>query len=384
LRRHVSERLQQDWVSLTAWAGIAEAGMSQHSLSEQFELDARSDQPFLVLTLAAGAIATLGLLANSSAVVIGAMLIAPWMLPLRAAAFGILQGRLLLVGKALLTLLIGIALTVVLSVLLGASVGLPILGSEVAARTQPNLLDLGVALVAGAIAAYASVSSKAISSLAGTAIAVALVPPVCAFGLLLAKAQWSDALGAALLFAANLLGILSGALVTLAVCQPELRVNLWRSRLGLVSLLLTALLLIPLSGSFLSLMAQARRAAALEQIEQAITSSLKNRTLTLGKDSELINVRIDWSQNPPLIRAAVRVTNPRLPTPRQVADVQAYINQRQPIRYRLIVQRVSVDVIGPETEPNPIQSRLQGVTQDPISPEDIINELYGPDHQLPE
>jgi uncharacterized hydrophobic protein (TIGR00271 family) len=358
---------------LFACAGITKAGMSEQPLSEQFELDAHSDQPFLVLTLAAGAIATLGLLANSSAVVIGAMLIAPWMLPLRAMAFGILQGRLLLVGRALLTLLIGILLTVVLSVLLGTSVGLPILGSEVAARTQPNLLDLGVALVAGAIAAYASVSSKAISSLAGTAISVALVPPVCAFGLLLANAQWREALGAALLFTANLLGILTGALVTLAVSQPELRVNFWRSRLGLVSLLLTALLVIPLSGSFLSLMAQARRAAALEQIQQAITLSLRNRTLTLGKDSELINVEIDWSQNPPLIRAAVRVTNPRLPTARQVAAVQSYINQQQQIRYRLIVQRVSVDVIGPETEPNPTELLPQGDPWDQESPE-LINQ----------
>ena len=93
--------------------------MSDHPLNEQFELDARCDQPFVVLTLAAGAIATLGLLANSSAVVIGAMLIAPWMLPLRAAAFAILQGRLLLVGRALLTLVIGISITVVLSLLLG-------------------------------------------------------------------------------------------------------------------------------------------------------------------------------------------------------------------------------------------------------------------------
>jgi uncharacterized membrane protein len=104
---------------------------------------------------------------------------------------------------------------------------------------------------------------------------VALVPPVCAFGLLLAKAQWSEALGAVLLFAANLLGILSGALITLALCLPELRVSLWRSRLGVVSLLLTALLLIPLSGSFLTLMGKARRAAALDQIQNAITASLK-------------------------------------------------------------------------------------------------------------
>jgi len=327
--------------------------MNEPQLRDQFELDARADQEFVALTLAAGMIATLGLLANSSAVVIGAMLIAPWMLPLRAIAFAILQGRLRLVGTALLTLLIGVLLTLGLSTLVGLLVGLPILGSEVEARTQPNLLDLGVALVAGAIAAYASVRSKALSSLAGTAIAVALVPPVCAVGLLLAKAQWSNALGASLLFAANLLGILSGGLIALAICQPDLRLNLWRSRLGLVSLLLTGLLLIPLSGSFVSLVAQARRTAAQQQIQQAITTSLKNRTLTLGKDSELIQVGIDWSQNPPLIRAAVRVTNPRLPTPRQVAAVQTYINERQPIRYRLVVQRLSVDVIGPETEPNP-------------------------------
>ena len=327
--------------------------MPHHQLSDQFERDARSDQAFLALTLAAGLIATLGLLANSSAVVIGAMLIAPWMLPLRAAAFGILQGRLALVGRALVTLLVGIAITVGLSVLVGTWVGLPIFGSEVAARTQPNLLDLGVALVAGAIAAYASLSAKAISSLAGTAISVALVPPVCAFGLLLAKAEWGDALGAALLFASNLLGILSGALITLAICLPDLRVNLLRSRLGLVSLLLTALLLIPLSGSFVSLMAHARRTAALVDVQQAIRASLKNETITLGQDAELVAVKIDWDQNPPLIRASVRVTNPRLPTARQVAQVQAYINGRQPTRYRLVVQRVSVDVIGPEIMPNP-------------------------------
>ena len=337
--------------------------MRHHELSAQAALDARADSAFLALTMAAGVIATLGLLANSSAVVIGAMLIAPWMLPLRAAAFGILQGRLSVVGRALVTLLIGISLTAGLSVLLGAWVALPIFGSEVAARTEPNLLDLGVALVAGAIAAYALVSAKAIASLAGTAISVALVPPVCVFGLLLSKAAWGDALGAALLFAANLLGILSGALITLAICLPELRVNLWRSRLGLVSLLLTALLLIPLSGSFLSLMAQARRTAALADVQQAITASLKNRTITLGQEAELITVTIDWDQNPPLIRASVRVTNPQLPTARQVADVQTYINERQPIRYRLVVQRVSVDVIGPETEPNPPDLVPQGGEQ---------------------
>ena len=345
--------------------------MADRQLGDQFELDALADQEFVVLTLAAGMIATLGLLANSSAVVIGAMLIAPWMLPLRAMAFAILQGRLQLVGRALLTLLIGVVITVGLSTLVGLGVGLPLLGSEVAARTHPNLLDLGVALVAGAIAAYAAVRSKALSSLAGTAIAVALVPPVCAFGLLLAKSEWTSAAGAALLFAANLLGILSGALIALAICRPELRATLLRSRMGLASFLLTALLLIPLSGSFLKLVAQARRTASLHQVEQAIATSLRQNTITLGKDAQLVNVAIDWDQNPPLIRASVRVTNPRVPTARQVADVQTFINSRQPIRYRLLVQRLSVDVIGPETEPNPSDRR-------PATPAGDAPPLAGP------
>jgi uncharacterized membrane protein len=172
-------------------------------------------------------------------------------------------------------------------------------------------------------------------------------------GLLLSIQQWAPARGAALLFAANLLGILSGGLLTLVVSQASLRQQLWKSRIGLVSLLLTGLLLIPLTGSFLSLVAQAQRRVALQEVERAITESLRQRTITLGKDSDLTGVTIDWNQNPPLIKAAVSVSRPNLPTPKQVAAVQDFINRQQKFNYRLLVQRVSIDVIGPETAPNP-------------------------------
>jgi uncharacterized hydrophobic protein (TIGR00271 family) len=337
-------------------------------LGQQLEADARLDQEFVVLTAAAALIATLGLLANSAAVVIGAMLIAPWILPLRATAFAILRGRLSLVGRALMTLGIGVGATVVISALLGWIVGLAVFGSEVVGRTSPNLLDLGIAIVAGAIATYAKVRTKAISSLAGTAIAVALVPPVCVFGLLLAVGEWQKARGAGLLFAANLLGILSGALITLGITRPELRQRLFSSRLGLVSLLLTGLLLVPLSTSFLTLTAEARRQAALIRVEQAIDQSLRNETITLGQDSELVGITIDWAQNPPLIIASVRVSKPNLPTPRQVAAVQDFINSRQPYRYRLLVQRTSIDVIGPEAAPNPEAAPASGDGASPFVP----------------
>ena len=67
-----------------------------------------------------------------------------------------------------------------------------------------------------------------------------------------------------------------------------------------------------------------------------------------------MGLSIDWQQNPPLIRARVRVTDPELPTPKQVAAVQEFINRNQaPLRFRLVVQRTAVDLIGPETAPNP-------------------------------
>ena len=321
-------------------------------LSSQFEADARLDADFLVLTLAAGLIASLGLLADSAAVVIGAMVIAPWILPLRAAAFGMLRGRLGLVGTAMATLGAGIALTVLLSTLVGAGVGMPLLGQEVAARTSPNLLDLGIALVAGAAAIYAKVRSRAVSSLVGTAIAVALVPPVCVLGLLASDGQWTSARGAGLLFA-NLLGILSGALVMLAVSQPLLRRRLWHSRMGLVSLGFTALLLLPLSSSFVQLVRQSRQQLEQQRIERAIAKSLQTETLTIGRHSQLVGVSIDWKQSPPLIRVSVRVSQPNLPTPAQVAAVQSFINNQQPKPYRLVVQRSAIEIIGPEPAPIP-------------------------------
>jgi hypothetical protein len=68
----------------------------------------------------------------------------------------------------------------------------------------------------------------------------------------------------------------------------------------------------------------------------------------------MVGITIDWQQNPPLIRARVRVSDPGLPTSGQVAAVQDFINRNQaPLRFRLVVQRTAVDLIGPETAPNP-------------------------------
>ncbi len=325
-------------------------------LQQEFTADARFSQMFVVLTLGASLIASLGLLANSAAVVIGAMVVAPWIRPLQAMAFQGLRGSLPAFRRALRTLSVGVLLAVLMSVGVGWLVGLPSFGQEVVARTNPNLLDLGVALAAGAVAMFAKLRKEAISALAGLAIAVALVPPICVAGLSLSVGQWPEAAGAGLLFLTNLLGILSGAMVALSLLERPFRGRLLRSRLGLTSLGLTALLVLPLGGSFLNLLAQSRRQAAAQRIEELVELSLRNETLTLGRDAELESVHIRWDTNPPLIVARANVSDPELPTSSQVAAVQAFINRRQaPFRFRLVVQRSSIEVVGPEPRPVPPQ-----------------------------
>ena len=326
------------------------------ALRLDFERDARFSLVFVVLTLAASLIATLGLLANSAAVVIGAMVVAPWILPLEAMAFEVVRGSLPGVLRALRTLLQGVVLGVAVSMGVGWLVGMPTFGQEVLARTQPNLLDLAVALAAGGVAMFAKLRKEAISALAGLAIAVALVPPMCVVGLSLSAGLWSQAGGALLLFLTNLLGILSGAMVALSLLERPFRGRLLRSRLGLTSLMLTALLVVPLGGSFLKLLAHSRRQASEQRIEELVQQSLRNETITLGRDSRLEAVSIQWNQEPPLIVARATVSDPDLPTANQVAKVQQFINRRlAPRRFRLVVQRTAIEVVGPEA-PAPMPS----------------------------
>jgi uncharacterized hydrophobic protein (TIGR00271 family) len=330
----------------------AERTLRLDSLRQEFQNDARFGTVFVVLTLGAALIATLGLLANSAAVVIGAMVVAPWILPLEAMAFEVLRGHLPSFLRALRTLLLGVVLGVLVSVGVGWLVGLPSFGEEVIARTRPNLLDLAVALAAGGVAMFAKLRKEAISALAGLAIAVALVPPMCVVGLSLSAGLWTQAGGALLLFLTNLLGILSGAMVALSLLERPFRGRLLRSRLGLTSLALTAALVVPLGGSFFNLLATSRRQAQEKRIEELVQQSLRNETLTLGRDARLEDVSIQWDSDPPEITARATVSNPNLPTRAQVAEVQRFINRRlKPLRFQLVVQRSAIEVVGPEEPP---------------------------------
>ena len=158
-------------------------------------------------------VAVMGLSANSAAVVIGAMLLAPLMQPVLAAAacisMGLFRKSLRAVGHVLLATVWAIFLSYVLARIIGARE----LPDEVTSRTAPDIRDLIVALGAGTAGAYATVRKDASSSLPGVAVAVALVPPLGAVGMSIEAGRATLAEGALLLYTTNLAAIVLAASV---------------------------------------------------------------------------------------------------------------------------------------------------------------------------
>lgn len=294
---------------------------------------------YLVLIVGSCAIATFGLLSNSAAVIIGAMIIAPLMLPIRGLAFGSLAGDLRLFRKGAIAVTVGTLLAIVISSLLGLLVGIPSYGSEVLARSEPTLLDLGIAVTAGAISGYAKAEPKISGTLAGTAIAVALMPPVCVIDLGLSQANSSLSLGATLLYLTNLLGItLSCTLTFLLVGYAPFK----RAQKALVwMLVLTSVLIVPLGVSFVKLVRQA-------QLETSLKQALLDRTVTFQR-MELLKIQTEWLMTPPEVYLSVRAKENV--TPRQVQLLEEVIEQEIGKPFTLIFEVNQVEEVRRQEAP---------------------------------
>ena len=169
---------------------------------------------WLMLTLSV-TIAVMGLAADSAAVVIGAMLIAPMMTPLMTFAASVGLGLGKRAFQAAFLVVFGAVWSVAFAVLLARLLPTVTIGAEVLARTRPDVRDLIVAVAAGAAGAYATAREDMSGALPGVAVAVALVPPLAATGVLIDADQRVLAEGSALLFLTNLLAIIVSALIVL-------------------------------------------------------------------------------------------------------------------------------------------------------------------------
>ncbi len=167
---------------------------------------------FFTLLLLATVIATYGVLSNSTATVIGAMIVAPLMGPIMATAAAVVMGAATRALRSLALTITGIALVIAISYALSYFVPDVTISftqnDELASRISPGIYALITALAAGAAGAYITARAEIADSMGGVAIAISLVPPLCVVGIALSQGEWPAAGGALLLFVTNLLAIL--------------------------------------------------------------------------------------------------------------------------------------------------------------------------------
>jgi len=184
------------------------------SLFSSLREDSKLTSTFMILLILSTMIATFGLFINSSSVVIGAMLLAPLMQPIVSLSMGVLRQDSDLEFNGAKTIFWGVLAVLLTAAAISLFTPIEKLTTEMAGRLAPTILDLFVAIASGAAAAYAKSNEKIIGSLAGVAIAVALVPPLAVAGIGLGWGNWHMFSMAFLLFVTNLVGIVLSAAFT--------------------------------------------------------------------------------------------------------------------------------------------------------------------------
>lgn len=296
------------------------------ALQSRLETLSRLSIDFVVLLAGSTVIATLGLFQNSPAVIIGAMIIAPLMRPLVGLSLASLTADTRLLIRATATLTVGTIVGVVISSTLAFFFRTLELTPEIMARTHPTLLDLGVALFAGAVGAYCQADEKLSDSVAGVAIAVALVPPLSVIGIGLAFGAQTVWTGASLLYATNLVGItVAGALVFLFKGYTPLM----QAKQGLlISAAAMIVLMVPLALSM--------RELVLENlISGKIRNVLTQKTFTF-KGVQLQELKVLRFRTPMSVTATVVASDQPI-TANQVRLVQDFLTHEigVPITFRL-------------------------------------------------
>ena len=307
---------------------------------------------FFLLIVLSCTIATFGLITDSTAVIIGAMLVAPLMSPIMAISLSSVAGEQRMFKRAAVALLEGIALAIALSALtsllfyrlpLGALQEIP---AEILSRTRPSPFDLGIALAGGAAAAYALAQPQLSAALPGVAISTALMPPLCTVGIGITLQSPSVTFGALLLFLTNLLAIsFSGIVVYIWVGFRPLNMHRrWHGlpRSVLISLILVLLVTIPLSVLTIRSVQQANE-------EKVIRSVVEENVQDLP-DGQLVDMKVSYVNE--TVNLEISVMMPRQPSHQQLVDLQSNIAARleKSVALKLIViPMTELDPLVPPT-----------------------------------
>ncbi len=331
-------------------------------------VNAQLSAPFIIMNALATTVAAYGLLTNSTAVVIGAMIIAMLMGPIIGLALAMVDGDTRLLRNAITAEVVGAAMVTAIGFALGAIHRDFEITPEILARTQPNLLDMFIAIAGGAAGAYATLSPRVSAGLVGVAISTALVPPLASCGICLSRGLYPQAGGAFLLFATNLIAIQCASSVVL-YCFGFHRITErseedngnFAKRLA-IDALIFLLLAIFLSKQLISTVEN-------QQFEQGIKVNLERQLRTIP-GAYLTDVRYVESGGKTIVVAVV--STPNSITPEQTAILESRIGDTGRRRVELHVRSLLtkettaegyLHEISPQAEP------IERIVTDPSSAE---------------
>lgn len=288
------------------------------------EANALPSKMYFLMNALSAIIASYGLVANSPAVVIGAMLVAMMLGPITGVALAIIDYRMPLLRKSLFTVAAGGALVVVIGFIVGLlHQGQP-LTNEILSRTQPTSMDLMIALAGGTAGAYAMISPHLSVAVVGVAVATALVPPLAASGILLSNGEISLGLGALLLAMTNIIAIqFTNAMVLWFTGFRRLVDDDYKSGTYLTFFRRNAVTLLLLIGLGIYLTLNLNTIAKQQQFETNVKTNIND--YFIDKGNVLTNTQFEKHDGYQTIRAVVR--GETVPTSYDVRQIEAKITQ---------------------------------------------------------
>jgi len=370
VRQHTRRMVMGTWLRRAGWRLFdILPTLDLHQQTQVYKTIRDGAQPkidFFVMMGLSSAIATFGLVQNSAAVIIGAMLVAPLMAAIFGLSLGIVRGDVRLLRRATSATARGMLLAISVAVLLTLIIPERRLSNEILLRTHPNLLDLGVALASGAAGAYALCRKEVSAALPGVAIAAALVPPLATIGIGLAHWNGAVAGGALLLFVTNLVAIGgAGGMVFLWLGFRPIPGKEARRRVFQGGVAGTVLLLIGVSVPLGLLTAQSWGDAALARKIQAALNEGLDKMDSVYWDGEWDMVELEEGA----IQLEVLVRSTRTVRYVEVVELQEQIagSVQRPIELRLsLIFTTQLDPLQPPTPtPTPIPGATETLTPSP-------------------
>lgn len=288
------------------------------------EANALPSRMYFIMNILSAIIASYGLVTNSAAVVIGAMLVAMMLGPITGVALAIIDHRMPLLRRSIITVLIGVSLVILVGFIVGWLHKDQALTSEILSRTQPTSMDLMIALAGGTAGAYAMVSPHLSVAVVGVAVATALVPPLAASGILFANGEMQLGFGALLLAVTNIIAIqFTNALVLWILGFRRLTDDDYQSNTYLTFLQRNAITILLLGGLgtylTINLQTNAKQQAFENNVKEAISSYF------IDQGNVLTNTQFDTTNKNQVIRAVIR--GETTPSSYDVQQIESAISQ---------------------------------------------------------